>query len=73
MKLIALEIAVSLVILLLVAWLQASLTQTRSSFVPLVIGWGAYLAARLSVAATHGRGSRAQAQGMERRSSRKEA
>ena len=56
MKLIALEIAVSLVILLLVAWLQASLTQTRSSFIPLVIGWGAYLAARLSVAATHGRG-----------------
>jgi hypothetical protein len=56
MKLIALEIAVSLVILLLVAWLQAGLTQTRSSFVPLVIGWGAYLVARLSLAATHGRG-----------------
>jgi len=56
MKLIALEIAVSLVVLLVVAWLEARLTQTGPSFVPLVIGWGAYLAVRLSIAAGQRRG-----------------
>jgi len=46
----AIEIAVLLIILVLVKWLQTTLTHT-GNFWPLVIAWGIYLAARVAIAA----------------------